>query len=237
MIHVFFSCPVADRRETGAIAFPQEGRYDTGNCRVVVGLARISVRMDGCSLISCEAFGREISRVVIPRELIARRVGELAGEISAAWAGREMTILAAMTGSLVFVADLIRRLPVRLRIELLRVRSYPGRATRSDGVALAEPVPESLAGEHVLIVDDILDTGRTLDELRRGTEAAGAAAVNTCVLLRKRRDDVPDRPAVDFVGFDIDDHFVVGYGLDYDERYRNLPDLCLLAGVGEGRPT
>jgi len=172
---------------------------------------------------------RDIARVVVMREQISARVSRLAAEVARRYEGRELTILAVLTGSLIFLADLIRELPLVMRIDLVSVSSYPGAATASRGPELRGGFPSELAGKSVLIVDDILDSGRTLADLVRRVRAAGAADVRSCVLLRKHRPDLPDRPAPDFFGFDIADEFVVGYGLDYNHLYRNLPEICVLA--------
>jgi hypoxanthine phosphoribosyltransferase len=128
-----------------------------------------------------------------------------------------------MTGSLLFAADLVRALPQRrLRIQLTTVSSYGGTETASRGSSIVGALPKHLAGHHVLIVDDILDSGGTLRLLRSEFEARGAADVRACVLLRKRIPSALSTPC-EYVGFDIDDDFVVGYGLDYDDLYRNLP--------------
>jgi len=186
------------------------------------------LRMTEPSLIPQQVDRGEIAGVLISRERIQARLVSLAEEIARWYAGGEVTFLAALTGSLVFVSDLLRRLPLRVRLEMVRVRSYPGRTTRSRGARVLAPEGLDLAGRDVLIVDDILDSGPTLAALRALAVESAAARVRTCVLLRKRRDDLPGRPDADLVGFDIDDRFVVGYGLDYDNLYRNLPDICLL---------
>ena len=191
--------------------------------------------MDRASFITHEAFEGEISDVLIPRERIVSRLDELAAEIAACYAGKELTALAVMTGAMVFLSDLIRRLPLRVRLDVVRASSYPSRAQRSESVSVIGPVAFDLAGRDVLIVDDILDSGKTLRAIASCAAGARAASVRTCVLLRKRRDDLAERPRADFVGFDIDDHFVVGYGLDHDNLYRNLPDICLLRGPGGGQ--
>lgn len=187
----------------------------------------------------------DVARVVVPRRDIRRRVQQLADAIARCYDGEELTILAVLTGSLIFLADLIRFLPLRMQMDVVSVSSYPGPAVRSQGPRLLLPPAEDLAARHVLILDDILDSGRTLAFLTRTISAMAPASVRSCVLLRKRRPDVPDRPEADFFGFDIDDEFVVGYGLDYNNFYRNLPDLCVLrdsalggcgAGAGEAQP-
>jgi len=139
----------------------------------------------------------------------------------------EIVLVPILTGSMVFVADLIRHLPQKLRIGVMSVSSYPGRSIESKGALIRGSLPDDLAGKHVLIVDDILDTGQTLLLVRQIVEEHRPAEVRTCVLLRKAR---PGAAAVhvDYVGFDIPDAFVVGYGLDYNDYYRNLPDLVTL---------
>ena len=170
-----------------------------------------------------------IGRIVVSRDRIARRVRHLGRRIAECYASsEELTILAVLTGSLVFLADLIRQLPLNMRVDLVSVSSYSGEATRSRGPRFDAPIPGDLAGKDVLIVDDILDSGRTLTALTDAVAAAGPASLRICVLLAKRRADLSDRPRADFVGFEIDDEFVVGYGLDFDHRFRNLPDVCVL---------
>ena len=131
-----------------------------------------------------------------------------------------------MSGSLVFTADLIRHMPLRMDIRLVALRSYPGMSTTSTGtvVTLGE-LPTGLAGRQVLIIDDVLDTGRTMAFIQRHVAAQNAASVRLCVLLRKRKAHAVE---ADYVGFEIEDEFVVGYGLDYDGRYRNWPDIVTL---------
>lgn len=169
-----------------------------------------------------------IARVVIPRRRIARRVKELAAEIARRYGREDLSILAVLTGSLIFLADLMRELPLRMRLDVISVCSYPGKTTRSNGARLTMPLPGTLTGKHVLIVDDILDTGQTLQKLAGKVRRAGACSVRTCVLLDKDRRDLPRRMHADFVGFNVPDEFLVGYGLDFDHLYRNLPDICVL---------
>ncbi len=174
-----------------------------------------------------------IDRVLISRERISRRVAELASQITRDFspprvaADSRITIVPVMTGAMVFCSDLVRQLPLRLRISTLRVSSYPGAATSSQGAKLVEAQLEGIVDSHLLLVDDILDSGNTLRLLIPMLQSYKPASVRTCVLLRKKR----ERPAeidVDYYGFDIPDEFVVGYGLDYDDFYRNLPDIVSL---------
>jgi len=173
----------------------------------------------------------DILRTVIGREAIARRVGELARQITRDLTERGegrvgVTLVPVMSGSLVFTADLIRHMPLRMDIRLVALRSYPGTSTTSTGavVTLGE-LPTGLAGRHVLIIDDVLDTGRTMAFIRQHVESQEAASVRVCVLLRKRKAHAVE---AHYVGFEIEDEFVVGYGLDYDGRYRNWPDIVTL---------
>ena len=165
----------------------------------------------------------EIAKVLLTESQIHARLDEMAEEISLDYAGKELTAVAILNGSLVFLADLLRRIPLPLRVDCLPASSYRG--TRSTGsVRIREDLMPDLAGRHVLLLDDILDTGLTLGAVRRqiASSASPAASVRTCVLLRKQT-ATPRDVGADYVGFDIPDEFVVGYGLDYNERYRNLP--------------
>ena len=194
---------------------------------------------------------QDLASVLIDRDAIARRITEVARQIGqdlgpphptatadadatqAAHAARhdgELTLVPILTGSIIFVADLIRQLPQRMQIHLMSVSSYPGTATTSQGAKIDQTltnVPADLSGRHVLLVDDILDSGNTLRAVTAELRRRGPASLRTCVLLRKRRPEALDFPA-DYVGFDIPDEFVVGYGLDYDDYYRNLPDIGVL---------
>jgi hypoxanthine phosphoribosyltransferase len=169
-----------------------------------------------------------VSRVLVSEQQIASRVRALAGEIvSTVPEGGEMLVVSVMTGALFFTADLVRAMPRRLRCGIVTVSSYGGTRTTSRGASLASALPEGAKGRHVLIVDDILDTGGTLRLLREAMERQGPASVRTCVLLRKMRPEALATPC-EFVGFDIPDVFVVGCGLDYDDLYRNMPFVGVL---------
>jgi hypoxanthine phosphoribosyltransferase len=177
---------------------------------------------------------RDLEKVLISKEKIAARVHELAEQIArdlTAVAGEEggeqVVLVSVLTGSIVFVADLIRQLPLKLSLGLVAVSSYPGTAMESKGAMMRSELPRNLAGKHVLVVDDILDSGQTLDVLERLIQEQKPASLRLCVLLRK-----PGKAKVavkaDYVGFDIPDEFVVGYGLDYDGFYRNYPQVATL---------
>lgn len=176
----------------------------------------------------------DLEKILVSREQIARRVGEMAGELAESYCGEELTILVVLTGALMVAADLVRKLPLKVLIEPVSVSSYPGLATRSEEPKFRLPLPEDLAGRNVLIVDDIFDSGQTMAILTEAAYVKGARSVRTCALLKKDRPDLPDRGGVDLYGFDIPDEFVVGYGLDFDGHYRNLPDIGVLARHARG---
>jgi len=172
----------------------------------------------------------DLERILIPRGRIARRVRELAQEIAEVYEDEQeegITLVTILSGSLIFLADLIRELPIRMKIGLIAVSNYSGTTTCSRGARIQQDLNVDVAGRHVLLIDDILDTGETLRVVRQRLAECGAQSIRTCVLLRKPSKAPPDVPA-EFVGFDIEDKFVVGYGLDYNDHYRNLPDIGIL---------
>ncbi len=173
----------------------------------------------------------DVDQILIDRARIARRIEEMGAEIRRDLAGiqdgAEIVLVAILTGSILFLADLIRQLPQKLRIEVVRVGSYPGKSTTSRGPQVFGAVAENLRGKHVLIVDDILDSGGTLQLIRSELAGRGPKTLKACVLLRKERASAMETPC-EYVGFDIPDVFVVGYGLDYDNYYRNLPHIATL---------
>ncbi|MGZ5382761.1 MAG: hypoxanthine phosphoribosyltransferase [Acidimicrobiia bacterium] len=162
--------------------------------------------------------------VLLSQEQIQNRVADLAAEIDAAYADAEQLVLiGVLKGAFVFLADLARKLAVPHRVEFIAVSSYGAKDSEAaDPVRLIMDVRHAIDGEHVLIVEDIVDTGHTLAYLRKLFEVRGPASLKICTLLHK-----PDRTEkyvdLDFLGFTIPDVWVVGYGLDYAERYRTLP--------------
>lgn len=179
----------------------------------------------------------DIERILIDRSRIADRVAEIARQITEDFTadgdhndGAEITLVPILTGSIIFVADLIRLLPIRMQIRLVSITSYPGTATSSRGASIQKELtnlPDDLTGRHVLVIDDILDSGNTLKLIKDTLAARNPDSVRTCVLLRKQRPEAMACP-VDYVCFDIPDEFVVGYGLDYNDYYRNLPEIVTL---------
>jgi hypoxanthine phosphoribosyltransferase len=163
--------------------------------------------------------------VLITAQQIDRRVTELAEQIAPEYRDRPLTIVGVLTGSLMFLADLVRRLNVPLRIDFIQASSYRG--TESGALQIGPELRADIRGRHVLLVDDILDTGQTLKFLLAHLQELGAATVKVAVLLRKEgRQRHPVH--VDFIGFNIPDAFVVGYGLDYNDEYRHLPYVAVL---------
>ena len=169
----------------------------------------------------------EISGVLFHESTIMNRLDELAGQISADYSGKELTVVAVLNGSLMFGADLLRRLKMPLRLDCLSVSSYHGVSTTGVVTFNQLHLPE-VHGRHVLLLDDILYSGHTLHAIRDKLMAeTKPLSVKICVLLRK---DVPRQRELeaDYVGFDITNEFVVGYGLDYMERFRNLPYIGVI---------
>ncbi|HQL74755.1 MAG TPA: phosphoribosyltransferase family protein [Phycisphaerae bacterium] len=176
-------------------------------------------------------------RELLSRGRIARRVAELGDQIAARYDRGELTVLVVLSGAVIFAADLVRRLTVPVRLEFADLHSYPGCSTRSQGIQAGARLPQSLGGRDVLVVDDILDSGQTLGWLLKQVGRQGPRSLSACVLLRKDRADLRRRVEADWVGFDIEDLFVVGYGLDYDNLYRNLGGVHVLEpGQREGAP-
>jgi len=169
----------------------------------------------------------DVAEILLTETQTAKRLDELAATLRREYAGKELTLVGVLTGSVVFVADLLRRLPVPLRLDYLGVASYHG-GTRSTGeLQVTKALQLDVRDRHVLVVDDILDTGQTLVKVCAMIRQLGPRELKTCVFLEK---NVPHHQNVraDFVAFQIPDKFVAGYGLDYQERYRNLPYVATL---------
>ena len=160
--------------------------------------------------------------VLIPADRIDVRVGEMAAEIARAYDGKPVTVVGVLTGCLIFTADLIRRIDLPLRVAFVTASSYRGATLVAGLLEIRDELLPDIAGKHILLLDDILDTGKTLTRVVAHLIDRAAASVKVGVLLRKSgRQEVPFEP--DFVGFTIPDKFVVGYGLDFNDEYRHLP--------------
>ena len=164
----------------------------------------------------------DVAEVLLSEEQIQAKVVELGARISADYAGRELTLVSVLKGSLPFMADLMRSISIPVQIDLMEVSSYGGTATESSGlVRILKDLSSSIDGRHVLIVEDIIDTGLTLNYLMRYMRGKNPASLRICTLLDKPARRLVEIP-IDYLGFEIPDQFVIGYGLDYGERYRNL---------------
>ena len=169
----------------------------------------------------------EISEVLLSPETIAAKVKEIGEEITRDYQGKELIIIGILKGALPFMADLIREIKVPLKYDLMAVSSYGASTKTSGAVQILKDIEMGLAGEHVLVVEDIIDTGLTLKYLVGNLWSRKPASLKICTLLDKpSRREVDITP--DYNGFTIPDRFVVGYGLDYDERFRQLPMIGVL---------
>jgi hypoxanthine phosphoribosyltransferase len=172
--------------------------------------------------------GADLKEVLIPAERLQTRVTELAAQIDADYAGRELLLVGVLKGAVMIMADLARAMHLPVRMDWMAVSSY-GSGTRSSGVVrILKDLDTDISGKDVLVVEDIVDSGLTLSWLVGNLRSRGPASVRVCVMLRKpaaARMDVD----VAYVGFDIGNEFVIGYGLDYAEQYRNLPFIGTLA--------
>ncbi len=169
----------------------------------------------------------DIEQILITREQIETRVKELASEIDAEYEGKNPLMICVLKGSVLFFADLIREMKIPLSIDFMAISSYGG-GTRSSGeVKMIKDLDRMIEGKHVIIVEDIVDSGYTIQYLKRILEGRAPASLKVCTLLDKpSRREVEVKP--DFTCFEVDDLFVVGYGLDFDQNYRNLPEIGVL---------
>jgi hypoxanthine phosphoribosyltransferase len=169
----------------------------------------------------------DVEKVLFTEEQLEQRVTELADEINRDYAGKEVLLVSVLRGSFVFMADLVRKIKIPCMVDFMACSSYGSGTSSSGQVKLTKDLSESIEGMHVLVVEDILDSGRTLSYLLKLLAARKPASIRLCTLL-----DKPERRCVpvhiDYTGFVIPDTFIVGYGLDYAERYRNLPYIGIL---------
>jgi hypoxanthine phosphoribosyltransferase len=169
---------------------------------------------------------KEVERILITDDQIARRIRNMSRDIVRDFTGREMVVVSLLNGTVVFLGDLVRNLSLPLRLDFIGVSSY-GAGTESGDLVFTKELRLDVRGRDVLLVDDILDTGRTLCRVLDKLHALKPRRIKTCVLLNKAARRVEAIEA-DYVGFEIPDFFVVGYGLDFAERYRNLPFVGVL---------
>jgi hypoxanthine phosphoribosyltransferase len=173
------------------------------------------------------ALEQDVAEILIDEATLQAKVAELGARISADYADRQVTLVSVLKGALPFMADLMRAITAPVRIDLMEVSSYGGATETTGRVRILKDLSSSIEGEHVLIVEDIIDTGLTLNYLTQYLGGKDPASLRICTLL-----DKPARRLVDidlaYRGFEIPDRFVIGYGLDYDEIYRNLPYIGVL---------
>ena len=168
-----------------------------------------------------------IGQILVPADELQRRIRELGGEISRDYEDRDLIMIGVLKGAVLFLADLMRELTVPCEIDFMAVSSYGSETDSSGVVRILKDLDSSIEGRHVLIVEDIIDSGLTLQYLLRNLRARNPASVEVCALLTKpdrRRVDLPIR----YVGFEIPNRFVIGYGLDHGQRYRNLSCVAVL---------
>ena len=175
-----------------------------------------------------EAVSSEITKVLVTEEQIKTRIAELAKEIDANYTGKDLLLVGVLKGAVMFMADMSRALQTRVQMDWMAVSSYGSGTTSSGVVRILKDLDTDVLGKNVLIVEDIVDSGLTLSWLVANLEARGAGSVEVVTLLRK-----PDAAKVEvdvrWVGFEIPNEFVVGYGLDWNERYRTLPGVAVLS--------
>lgn len=170
---------------------------------------------------------KDIQEILFSEQTLREKVKELGARITEDYRGKNPLIVSVLKGSYVFMADLTRQIDTRCNVDFMVVSSYGGGTKTSGEVQIIKDIENKIEGRHLLIVEDILDSGVTLSYLMKILQARGAASIRLCTLLSKperRKVDV----AVDYLGFEIPDEFVVGYGLDYAESYRNLPYIGVL---------
>jgi hypoxanthine phosphoribosyltransferase len=169
---------------------------------------------------------KEVASILITDEMLAKRIAELGRKIERDFAGRDMVVVSLLNGTVMFIGDLIRHLSHPLRLDFMGVSSY-GKGTESGDLVFTKELRLDVKGRDVLLVDDILDTGRTLRRVLEKLRLLGPKRIRTCVLLDKPSRRV-EKVTADYIGFTIPDQFVVGYGLDFAEKYRNLPFVGVL---------
>lgn len=188
-----------------------------------------------CAASQPPATHADLETILVSEQAIRRRLKKLGSEIKAVYGDEEITIVSIINGAILFTADLLREIPNPVRLDCIRVSSYRNETKSQGKPQLVHSLSLDVANRHVLLIDDILDTGKTLSMVVGLIRKLSPASVKVCVLLDKKgRREVPFE--ADFVGFEIPDKFVVGYGLDFAERYRNLPCIGVLKSQLQNPP-
>jgi hypoxanthine phosphoribosyltransferase len=169
---------------------------------------------------------KDIAKILITEEEIRRRVKELGEEISRDYQGKNPVLVTVLRGGIMFLCDLIREISIPVTLDFLSISSYSGQ-TQTGIVRILKDLDESIENKHVILIEDIIDTGLTLNYILRALKARRPAEVRVCALLDKKARRIIDIP-IDYIGFEIPDEFVVGYGMDYNQKYRNLPFIGIL---------
>ncbi len=169
----------------------------------------------------------DLEKILITKEEIAKRVGELAKQLDNDYKGKKPLCIATLKGSIMFYADLLRAMTIPVELDFIATSSYGNKTKSSGEVRIIKDLDRTIEGRHVLIIEDVVDSGYTLSYLKRMLSSRHPASVKICTLLDKFEcREVPLEP--DYKGFDIGNDFVVGYGLDYAEKYRNIPEIGIL---------
>lgn len=174
-----------------------------------------------------DALAEDINEILIPAEELQKRIKEMGRDISRDYASMNPLLVGVLKGIVFFIADLLRVITVSVELDFLAVSSYSADSRNNGLVRLAKDLEISITGRHVLFVEDVIDTGLTLNYLLRNLQARQPASLEVCVLFNKPKNRLIEIP-IKYKGFDLPDRFVVGYGLDYREKYRNLPYVGLL---------
>ena len=173
-------------------------------------------------------YGKEVAKVLITQEEAQKRITELAEQINRDYEGKEYTVVVTLRGAVMFFADLFRQLTGNVDCDFIAVSSYGATTTTTGEVKMSKDVSSPIKGKHIIIIEDIIDTGITLAYLKKMFIAREPASLKVCSFL-----DKPSRREVeiegDYIGFTIPNEFVIGYGLDYDQKLRNYPDVCVLS--------
>ena len=170
---------------------------------------------------------KDVKEILFSEEQLKERVAQIAAQIDRDYAGKELMLVSVLRGSFIFMADLVRAITVPCKVDFMAVSSYGSGTVSSGQVQITKDLSEDITGRHLLVVEDILDSGNTLSYLLEVLRARKPASIRLCTLLDKPERRVKPVP-LDYTGFTIPDAFVVGYGLDYDEHYRNLPYIGVL---------
>jgi hypoxanthine phosphoribosyltransferase len=170
----------------------------------------------------------DVEKILLSTEIINEKVKELGAEISRDYAGKDLILINVLKGGFIFIADLVRHISIPVTIDFMAISSY-GSSTKTSGVVqVIKDLQENIVGKHVLIIEDIIDTGLTLNYLIKNLKSREPESINVCVLLDKSPRRIIDNLPIKYKGFDIPDYFVIGYGLDYRQQYRNLPFVGIL---------